>query len=106
MTTTPNPGPVQPWWKQAALWIGAVPLLLFLVLAAVDLSLAQQFTSTATRQRATVNFKGLRLPQAPMRAHYSWDSLWRYTQGVRKFAGALKWKAARLEGVMRVCYKQ
>ena len=45
MTTT-NPGPVQPWWKQAALWIGAVPLLLFLVLAAVDLSLAQQFTST------------------------------------------------------------
>ena len=46
MTTTPNPGPVQPWWKQPALWVGAVPLLLFLVLAAVDLSLAQQFTST------------------------------------------------------------
>lgn len=70
--------------------------------AALATLAAQQFTSTATRQRATVNFKGLRLPQAPMRAHYSWDSLWRYTQGVRKFAGALKWKAARLEGVMNI----
>ena len=70
--------------------------------AALATLAAQSFTSTATRQRATVNFKGLRLPQAPMRAHYSWDSLWRYTQGVRKFAGALKWKAARLEGVMNI----
>ena len=39
--------------------------------AALATLAAQQFTSTATRQRATVNFKGLRLPQAPMRAHYS-----------------------------------
>ena len=34
------------WLKQPPLWVGAVPLLVFLVLAAVDLKLAQTFTST------------------------------------------------------------
>ena len=38
--------------------------------AALATLAAQQFTSTATRQRATVNFKGLRLRRV-MRAHYS-----------------------------------
>ena len=41
-------GPVSagPWWRRPPLWIGAGPLLAFLVLAAVDLKLAQQFTSS------------------------------------------------------------
>lgn len=41
-------GPVSagPWWRRPPLWIGAGPLLAFLVLAAVDLTLAQQFTSS------------------------------------------------------------
>ena len=41
---TRNEGPH--WLKQPPLWVGAVPLLVFLVLAAVDLKLAQAFTST------------------------------------------------------------
>ena len=41
---TCNEGPH--WLKQPPLWVGAVPLLVFLVLAAVDLKLAQTFTST------------------------------------------------------------
>ena len=41
---TRNEGPH--WLKQPPLWVGAVPLLVFLVLAAVDLKLAQTFTST------------------------------------------------------------
>ena len=39
-----NDGPH--WLRQPPLWVGAVPLLVFLVLAAVDLKLAQTFTST------------------------------------------------------------
>ena len=41
---TRNDGPH--WLKQPPLWVGAVPLLVFLLLAAVDLKLAQVFTST------------------------------------------------------------
>jgi len=35
------------WWQRKPLWIGARPLLVFLVVAAVDLKLAQHFTSSA-----------------------------------------------------------
>ena len=35
-----------PWWRKPPLWIGAGPLLAFLVLAAVNLKLAQEFTSS------------------------------------------------------------
>ena len=38
--------PSQHWLKQPPLWVGAVPLMLFLALAAVDLELARAFTST------------------------------------------------------------
>ncbi len=34
------------WWQRKPLWIGAGPLLVFLVVAAVDLKLAQHFTSS------------------------------------------------------------
>ncbi len=39
-----SPNPIRPWWQQPPLWIGAVPLLLFLLLSAVDLDAAKQFT--------------------------------------------------------------
>ena len=32
------------WWRQAPLWVGAVPLLIFLLVSAIDLALAKQFT--------------------------------------------------------------
>lgn len=32
-----------------------------------------------TFPRATINFQGLRLPQAPMRASFKWSSVWRYS---------------------------
>ena len=38
-----SPNFARPWWRQSPLWIGAVPLLLFLLLSAVDLD-AEQFT--------------------------------------------------------------
>ncbi|WP_415400104.1 BCCT family transporter [Synechococcus sp. W4D4] len=34
-----------PWLKQPPLWVGSIPLLLFLLIAAVDLELARTFTS-------------------------------------------------------------
>ena len=39
-------GTPKPWWRRPPLWIGAGPLLAFLVLAAVNLKLAQKFTSS------------------------------------------------------------
>ena len=32
------------WWRQPPLWVGATPLLIFLVVSAIDLALAKQFT--------------------------------------------------------------
>ena len=32
------------WWSQPPLWVGALPLLIFLLVSAVDLALAKQFT--------------------------------------------------------------
>ena len=40
-----SPTNPRPWWKQPPLWVGAGPLLAFLVLAAIDLNLAKDFTS-------------------------------------------------------------
>ena len=40
--STTNP---RSWWNQPPLWVGAGPLLAFLVLAAIDLNLAKDFTS-------------------------------------------------------------
>ena len=34
------------WWKQPQLWVGAGPLLIFLVVSAIDLALAKNFTET------------------------------------------------------------
>ena len=34
------------WWRQPPLWVGAVPLLIFLLVSAIDLALAKQFTET------------------------------------------------------------
>ena len=34
------------WWKQPPLWVGAGPLLIFLVVSAIDLALAKHFTET------------------------------------------------------------
>ena len=32
------------WWRQPPLWVGAAPLLIFLLVSAIDLALAKQFT--------------------------------------------------------------
>ncbi|WP_392346337.1 BCCT family transporter, partial [Parasynechococcus sp.] len=32
------------WWRQPPLWVGAAPLMIFLLLSAIDLVLAKQFT--------------------------------------------------------------
>ena len=32
------------WWRQPPLWVGAIPLLIFLLVSAVDLALAKHFT--------------------------------------------------------------
>ena len=32
------------WWRQPPLWVGALPLLIFLLVSAFDLALAKQFT--------------------------------------------------------------
>ena len=34
------------WWRQPPLWVGAVPLLIFLLVSAIDLALAKQFTDS------------------------------------------------------------
>ena len=31
------------WWRQPPLWVGAAPLLIFLLVSAIDLALAKQF---------------------------------------------------------------
>ena len=38
------PASQRSWWRQPPLWVGAVPLLIFLLVSAVDLALAKQFT--------------------------------------------------------------
>ncbi len=52
--------------------------------------------------RRTINHKGLRLPQAPLRAVYRWDYLWRHAVDVHRFALNLRFGARRLQGVMRI----
>ena len=32
------------WWRQPPLWVGAAPLLIFLLVSAIDLALAKKFT--------------------------------------------------------------
>ena len=39
-----TPSSQRPWWRQPPLWIGGGPLLIFLVVAAIDLALAKQIT--------------------------------------------------------------
>ena len=34
------------WWRQPPLWVGAVPLLIFLLVSAIDLALAKRFTDS------------------------------------------------------------
>ena len=34
------------WWRQQPLWVGAVPLLIFLLVSAIDLALAKRFTDS------------------------------------------------------------
>ena len=50
--------------------------------------------------RATLHHSGLLLPQAPLCAEYSFDQLWRHTQGLRKHAAHLCFTPPRLEGLM------
>ena len=38
------PASQRSWWRQPPLWIGAIPLLIFLLVSAIDLALAKQFT--------------------------------------------------------------
>ena len=45
-TSQTDPTESTRWWRRPPLWIGAGPLLAFLVLAAIDLTLAKQFTSS------------------------------------------------------------
>ena len=33
------------WWRQPPLWVGALPLLIFLLISALDLALAKHFTA-------------------------------------------------------------
>ena len=39
-----SPSSPRPWWRQPPLWVGAGPLLVFLVVSAIDLALAKKFT--------------------------------------------------------------
>ena len=39
-----TPANQRTWWRQPPLWVGAVPLLIFLLVSAIDLALAKQFT--------------------------------------------------------------
>ena len=32
------------WWRQPPLWVSAIPLLIFLLVSAIDLALAKHFT--------------------------------------------------------------
>lgn len=32
------------WWRQPPLWVGAIPLLIFILVSAMDLALDKQFT--------------------------------------------------------------
>ena len=38
------PAKQRPWWRQPPLWVGAAPLLIFLLVSAIDLTLAKRFT--------------------------------------------------------------
>ena len=55
---------------------------------------------TGSGSRATLYHSGLLLPQAPLCAEYSFDQLWRHTQGLRKHATHLCFTPLRLEGLM------
>ena len=50
--------------------------------------------------RGTLHHSGLLLPQAPLCACFSFDQLWRHTQGLRKHAAHLGFTPHRLEGLM------
>ena len=39
-----TPANQRSWWRQPPLWVGAIPLLIFLLVSAIDLALAKQFT--------------------------------------------------------------
>ena len=39
-----NPANQRSWWQQPPLWVGAIPLLIFLLVSAIDLALAKHFT--------------------------------------------------------------
>ena len=61
--------------------------------------------------RATLRFRGLLLPQAPLMQarpeggaleNYRFDQLWRHTAGLRKHALQIGFSQQRLEGVMQV----
>ena len=41
-----NPANQRSWWQQPPLWVGAIPLLIFLLVSAIDLALAKHFTET------------------------------------------------------------
>ena len=41
-----NPANQRSWWRQPPLWVGAIPLLIFLLVSAIDLALAKHFTET------------------------------------------------------------
>lgn len=45
-SVTSSPNAPRPWWRQPPLWIGALPLVLFLILAAADLAAARAFTES------------------------------------------------------------
>jgi hypothetical protein len=50
--------------------------------------------------RGTLHHSGLLLPQAPLCACFSFDQLWRHTQGLRKHAAHLSFTPHRLEALM------
>ena len=39
-----TPSSQRPWWRQPPLWVGGTPLLIFLLVSAIDLALAKAFT--------------------------------------------------------------
>ena len=41
-----TPASPRSWWRQPPLWVGAAPLLIFLLISALDLTLAKQFTQS------------------------------------------------------------
>ena len=84
-------------WHQTKLWHQKIS---FTFIVGVLQTVGKGGMDTGSGSRATLHHSGLLLPQAPLCAEYSFDQLWRHTQGLRKHAAHLCFTPQRLEGLM------